>query len=71
MLYIKKHIAAVLLGEVLAACPDAALDQESLATWLEYPPDESMGDLAFPCFKLSKIMRGECRERQRLSEYAH
>ena len=57
MLYIKKHIAAVLLGEVLAACPDAALDQESLATWLEYPPDASMGDLAFPCFKLSKIMR--------------
>ena len=47
MLYIKKHIATVLLGEVLAACPDAALDQESLATWLEYPPDANMGDLAF------------------------
>ena len=57
MLQIKKSIAAVLHGEVLAACPDAALDQDSLATWLEYPPDVNMGDLAFPCFKLSKIMR--------------
>ena len=57
MLHIKNSIAAVLLGEVLAACPDAALDQDSLVTWLEYPPDVNMGDLAFPCFKLSKIMR--------------
>ena len=57
MLHIKNSIAAVLLGEVLAACPDAVLDQDSLVTWLEYPPDVNMGDLAFPCFKLSKIMR--------------
>ena len=24
---------------------------------LEYPPDETMGDLAFPCFKLSRALR--------------
>ena len=23
----------------------------------EYPPDSNMGDIAFPCFKLSKILR--------------
>ena len=24
---------------------------------LEYPPDEAMGHLAFPCFKLSRVLR--------------
>ncbi len=57
MLNIKTKIAGVLLDQVLAVCPDAALDRETLVTWLEYPPDINMGDLAFPCFKLSKIMR--------------
>ncbi len=57
MLNIKTKIAEVLLGEVTQACPDAALDVQTLVTWLEYPPDASMGDLAFPCFKLSKLMR--------------
>ncbi len=30
---------------------------EMLAGMLEYPPDDKMGDLALPCFKLSKLMR--------------
>ena len=29
----------------------------TLEDMLEYPPDRSMGDIAFPCFRLSRIMR--------------
>ena len=30
---------------------------ETIPEALEYPPDTSMGDLAFPCFKLSRTLR--------------
>ena len=30
---------------------------EELAGMLEYPPDETMGDLAFPCFRYAKLLR--------------
>ena len=30
---------------------------EEIEEILEYPPDSSMGDIAFPCFKLSKSLR--------------
>ena len=30
---------------------------EDIALMLEYPPDTSMGDIALPCFKLSKTLR--------------
>ena len=33
------------------------LDQKELLSLLETPKNASMGDIAFPCFKLSKIMR--------------
>ncbi len=33
------------------------LSVEEIAAMLEYPADKKMGDLALPCFKLSKIMR--------------
>lgn len=33
------------------------LEREEIYNLLEYPPDEKLGDLAFPCFKLSKILR--------------
>ena len=32
-------------------------DEEKIAQMLEYPPDEKMGDIALPCFKLSKALR--------------
>lgn len=57
MIKMKHEIARALCDEVLALCPDTALDVESIVTWLEYPPDTTMGDLAFPCFKLSKMLR--------------
>ena len=33
------------------------LDAKDFAEMLEYPPDEAMGHLAFPCFKLSRTLR--------------
>ena len=30
---------------------------EEIAEMLEYPPDSTMGDVAFPCFRLSKVLR--------------
>ena len=57
MLTIKKRIAEAILGKVLSVAPDAAIMAEEIAGLLEYPPDASMGDLAFPCFRLSKALR--------------
>ena len=31
------------------------LDQKELLSLLETPKNPSMGDIAFPCFKLSKV----------------
>lgn len=33
------------------------LDREVVENAIETPPDEKMGDLAFPCFPLAKVMR--------------
>ena len=33
------------------------MTEEDIAAMLEYPADKKMGDLALPCFKLSKILR--------------
>ncbi len=58
MLSVKKHIAAKLYEKFAAAAANSAeLSAEAFADFLEYPPDEKMGDLAFPCFRLSKAMR--------------
>ena len=57
MLSFKKQLAEKLSGAVKTAFPDAALDAAELLGMLEYPPDDKMGDLALPCFKLSKTLR--------------
>lgn len=33
------------------------MTEEDIAAMLEYPADKKMGDLALPCFKLSKVLR--------------
>ncbi len=43
------------LSEALAAC--SGMDAEQLESMIEIPPESSMGDFAFPCFKLSKTLR--------------
>ncbi len=57
MLKIKLQIAEKIYEGVKAINPDAELSAEDISGMLEYPPDTSMGDLAFPCFKLSKVLR--------------
>lgn len=47
-----KQQIAELLSSVLEE-----MDQETIANILEVPADETMGDYAFPCFRLAKIFR--------------
>ncbi len=57
MLKIKKHIAERLFGKYSALTEAPSLTADELVGFLEYPPDDKLGDLAFPCFKLSKELR--------------
>ena len=53
-----KRRIADLAGEMLKkAFPEAEGLPEDLYPLLEVPPDSSMGDYAFPCFKLSRVLR--------------
>ena len=54
---IKLRIAEKIASAVLAINAEAELNAQDVATMLEYPPDSNMGDLAFPCFRLSKALR--------------
>lgn len=35
----------------------AGIEKEECASYIEIPPQKEMGDFAFPCFKLAKVMR--------------
>lgn len=52
-----KKIAAERIVEALKKVYDLDADAAELVDTLEYPPDENMGDLAFPCFRYAKILR--------------
>ena len=54
---IKKRIAERILAGVRKVNPDTVLTADEIAGMLEYPPDPAMGDLAFPCFRLSRELR--------------
>lgn len=53
----KKTIAEKISGYVPALFSGTELDAGTVEEMLEYPPDASMGDLALPCFKLSRNLR--------------
>ena len=57
MIHFKKQIANSILDAVMALWPNAPLSAAEIEDMLEYPPDEAMGNLAFPCFKLSRVLR--------------
>jgi len=57
MLNFKKITAKKLESIIAELSPEAGLTADDIAGLLEYPPDASMGDIAFPCFRLSKAMR--------------
>lgn len=55
MIKLKKQLSQA----ILAALGESAgtLTAAELQAMLEYPPDTAMGDIALPCFKLSKTLR--------------
>jgi arginyl-tRNA synthetase len=50
------HVLATCLAE-LAPGQDGLPPATDLLDWIEYPPNPQMGDLSFPCFRLSKLLR--------------
>ncbi|MBQ2773729.1 MAG: arginine--tRNA ligase [Clostridia bacterium] len=54
---IKKLIADKLVEGICALGAPQAPEASELMGMLEYPPDDTMGDLALPCFKLSRTLR--------------
>ena len=57
MIAIKKMISSEIADILIKLNADCQIDAEAVEAMLEYPPDEKMGDLALPCFKLSKTLR--------------
>lgn len=53
------QMKSMIAEAILSALADAggALTAAELSEALEYPPNPEMGDLAFPCFKLSRTLR--------------
>ncbi len=57
MLVLKKKTAELLALAVEKKFGENLLSSEQIYSMLEYPPDRTMGDLALPCFRLSKTLR--------------
>ncbi len=57
MLQIKNAIAKNIVDKLKSINPQIELTECDVAGMLEYPPDSKMGDLALPCFKMSKTLR--------------
>ena len=53
----KNLVAKDLLECIKIISPDVELTTSDLMSMFEYPPDSYLGDIAFPCFKLSRIFR--------------
>ncbi len=57
MIAIKKMISAKIAEILTNVNPSVEIGASDIEKMLEYPPDEKMGDLALPCFKMSKSLR--------------
>ncbi len=57
MLTIKKKISENIAEKLAKSFPASEITAEMIEGMLEYPPDPKMGDIALPCFKLSKSLR--------------
>ncbi len=63
MLAFKKTLAGALSGALVSLAAERGADasalpgENELLSLLAYPPDKTMGDLAFPCFRLSRALR--------------
>ncbi len=54
---IKEQLASRIFEVLQEFFPASGLDCDGILHMFEYPPDASMGDLALPCFKMSKALR--------------
>ncbi len=54
---LKKKTSLLLEAAVSEAFGEGLLSADEIYEMLEYPPDKAMGDIALPCFKLSKSLR--------------
>ena len=57
MIEIKNKISQIIAEKITEMNAEAGIDASAVYGMLEYPPDSKMGDLALPCFKLSKTLR--------------
>ncbi len=57
MLLIKNRLTEKIKAALDGMNSAHGLDEQSIEKMLEYPPDDKMGDIALPCFKLSKTLR--------------
>ena len=57
MLILKQKTAELLAECVKEKFGEGLLSADEIFTMLEYPPDTSMGDIALPCFRLSRTLR--------------
>ena len=57
MQYFKQKAADALYTAISELTADSGLSADDIFSLLEYPPDTTMGDVAFPCFRLSKALR--------------
>ena len=53
----KLSVANEIMAAIIAAYGETTVTAQDIASALEIPPDTAMGDYAFPCFKLAKILR--------------
>ncbi len=53
----KKIVSNKVLDVIKTNFQGVEMLPEDISVMLEYPPDSTMGDLALPCFKLSKTLR--------------
>ncbi len=57
MLKLKNKTASLIADAVANGFGEGLLSSLDIFAMLEYPPDKTMGDIALPCFRLSKSLR--------------
>ena len=54
---LKKITASLIKETIKEKFGTELLGEDEILGMLEYPPDRTMGDIALPCFKLSRTLR--------------
>ena len=57
MLTLKKRISDCIADAVASLFGADLLSAADILPMLEYPPDQTLGDIALPCFRLAKTLR--------------